>query len=62
MIAETQRENTVAVLCDSLYTMPFHLTAELCEQLLTVCAIDAAHASLSAFACEWGCFLVGIPE
>ena len=56
----TTRADTVVLLCDSMYTAPFLLTNDSCEDLLTTCAMDAAHAAVSAFGCEWGCFLMGL--
>ena len=48
-----------ALLCDSLYSSPFMLTQHQAEDMLTACAIDAAHASIDAFNTDWGCFLIG---
>ena len=52
------KPDTVALLCDSLYSAPFELTQEQTEQLLQASALDAA-TSLSDFNSDFGCFLVG---
>ena len=50
-----------AVLCDSLKPVPFLLTAEEAEDLLTACALEAVdRLDNDAFghAITWGCFLI----
>ena len=51
----------LGLLCDSLYRSPFSLTQKDIEELLVACAMDCAHAAVSDFQGEWGCFLVAYP-
>ena len=48
-----------ALLCDSLASVPCHLTKEHVEQLLQAFAIEAAHTSEADINARYACFLVG---
>ena len=63
-LGEVPDDTCAAVLCDSLYPVPFSVSQPEVEELLTACALDNADrigTDPNAFSAEWACFLVAGP-
>jgi hypothetical protein len=54
---------TVGILCDSLYTVPFCLTQAEVESLLVATAFAQISRGSDGYKdMRWGCFLAGVPK